>query len=179
MTDQQRVTDEQLASWERLGRDEPTWTASALVQAVADLRASRAREAAWQLRWDFQHGVAQGWLANWKAAQQRIDKALALTYASDDGTEYSHSHRRGEGEPDCPACWAHDIRAALTGAAESHGERPPGPGTPAGPVQDAVRIAGAILAWCADERADPVILGSLSSDLTRLCESWGQGAPDA
>lgn len=42
-----------------------------------------------------------------------LDRLRKLTYASDDGTEYEHTHPRGEGERECPACWAADIRAAL------------------------------------------------------------------
>jgi hypothetical protein len=43
----------------------------------------------------------------------RIDHALELTYASDDGTEYAHNHPDGEGQPECPRCWADGIRQAL------------------------------------------------------------------
>lgn len=43
-----------------------------------------------------------------------VDRLIALTYASDDDTEYEHNgHVDGEGEPDCPACWAQAIRQAL------------------------------------------------------------------
>lgn len=46
-----------------------------------------------------------------------IDRAVALTFASDDGTEYEHTgHGPAEGEPECPACWAQSIRRALEGA---------------------------------------------------------------
>lgn len=50
-----------------------------------------------------------------RAAKGHIDKALRLAFASDDGSEYEHTHPASEGEPECPACWAVDIRAALTG----------------------------------------------------------------
>lgn len=45
------------------------------------------------------------------AAVARVE---ALTYANDDGTEWQHLYGC-EGEPECPACWAASIRAALTG----------------------------------------------------------------
>lgn len=45
------------------------------------------------------------------ALRQRVK---TLTYASDDGTEYEHNdHDPHGGEPECPACWAASIRAAL------------------------------------------------------------------
>jgi hypothetical protein len=34
-------------------------------------------------------------------------------YASDDGTEFAHTHPEHEGEPECPACWVEHIRQAL------------------------------------------------------------------
>ncbi|UOK18044.1 hypothetical protein QLQ75_gp50 [Gordonia phage Santhid] len=43
------------------------------------------------------------------AALARVE---ALTYASDDGSEWEHNPRC-QGEPDCPACWAAAIRWAL------------------------------------------------------------------
>lgn len=67
-----------------------------LDQAVADLQAYAA-------------GLQIG-ADSLRAQNQRL---LQLTYASDDGTEYEHDHAPGEGEPECPACWAADIRAVL------------------------------------------------------------------
>jgi hypothetical protein len=49
-----------------------------------------------------------------------LDAVLATTYESDDGSEYEHN-RGCEGEPTCPACWATDIRAAITKALEGAG----------------------------------------------------------
>ena len=43
----------------------------------------------------------------------RLDAVLRTTYASDDGAEYEHDHGPLEGNPSCPACWAHDVRKAL------------------------------------------------------------------
>lgn len=40
-----------------------------------------------------------------------------LTYQSDDGAEYEHVDGC-EGEPTCPACWAHSIRAVIATATE-------------------------------------------------------------
>ena len=51
--------------------------------------------------------AAPGLLAALRAAE-------ALTYASDDGTEYEHNgHGPTDGEPECPACWVADLRTAL------------------------------------------------------------------
>lgn len=44
-----------------------------------------------------------------------LDRVRALTYASDDGTEWEHIHPPEEGEPECPACWAAGIRHAIEG----------------------------------------------------------------
>lgn len=42
------------------------------------------------------------------------EAVVALTYASDDGTEYEHNgHADWEGEPECPGCWAKSLRALL------------------------------------------------------------------
>ena len=49
-------------------------------------------------------------LAELRAKVARVE---ALTYATDDGTEYEHDHDAIDGYPECPACWAHTIRAAL------------------------------------------------------------------
>ena len=48
----------------------------------------------------------------------------ALTYASDDGSEYEHDHGPLEGHDECPACWAADIRKVLDelDARAEHGE---------------------------------------------------------
>ena len=44
----------------------------------------------------------------------QIKAVRALTYASNDGTEYEHNgHTENEGEPECPACWVNSIRRAL------------------------------------------------------------------
>lgn len=53
-----------------------------------------------------------------EVAEQRAEQIAAaveaLTYASDDGTEYEHNgHPDHEGEPECPACWVAGIRDAL------------------------------------------------------------------
>lgn len=46
-----------------------------------------------------------------------LEDVLALTYASDDGSEYSHhGHSPILGEPECPACWADSIRTAIEAA---------------------------------------------------------------
>lgn len=37
----------------------------------------------------------------------------AITYASDDGSEYEHTHPDCLGESGCDACWAESIRAVL------------------------------------------------------------------
>lgn len=41
---------------------------------------------------------------------------LAATCASDDGSEYEHEHDATEGYPECPACFAADVRAAINKA---------------------------------------------------------------
>lgn len=52
-----------------------------------------------------------------RPALDALTAVLTLTYASDDGTEYEHTdHDPGEGEPECPACWADAIRDAITHA---------------------------------------------------------------
>jgi hypothetical protein len=50
-------------------------------------------------------------------AQEREQKIRALTFASDDGSEYEHEHGPADGYPECPACWAADIHRALDGDA--------------------------------------------------------------
>lgn len=47
------------------------------------------------------------------ALREADARVRALTFASDDGAEYEHTHPPGHGEPECPACWSEDIRAAL------------------------------------------------------------------
>ena len=46
----------------------------------------------------------------------------ALTYQSDDGTEYEHTEGC-EGEAECPGCWAQDIRALLDAHPAPEGDR--------------------------------------------------------
>lgn len=49
--------------------------------------------------------------------RQVLDEVAAafepILYASDDGTEFVHSHPPVEGEPECPACWVQHIRQIL------------------------------------------------------------------
>jgi hypothetical protein len=48
------------------------------------------------------------------SAEAALARVAALAVASDDGTEYQHNgHPAGDGEPECPACWAAGIRYAL------------------------------------------------------------------
>lgn len=42
----------------------------------------------------------------------------ALTYASDDGSDFEHSEGC-DGQSECDACWAADIRAAIRDALEA------------------------------------------------------------
>ena len=44
-----------------------------------------------------------------------VERVREIAYASDDGTEYEHGHGPLDGYPECPACWAADIRRALGG----------------------------------------------------------------
>ena len=121
----QRVTDEQLGRWEKVAdRSVARWSNRVVLDLLSDLRASRDREAAWQQRWDFQHGVAQGWLANWKAAQQRINNARLLAAAA--RSLVPHAPYTGVG-------WQ-ALLDALDGAAETVPEAPWGTGTPTEPV---------------------------------------------
>lgn len=58
------------------------------------------------------------------AATETLCQALErMTYASDDGTEWEHN-AGCEGEADCPACWAEQIRTALAAHAAAHQPRP-------------------------------------------------------
>lgn len=52
------------------------------------------------------------------ALREAVAKVRELAYASDDGTEYEHATIPNCGEPECPACWAQGIRAALEGLPE-------------------------------------------------------------
>lgn len=55
-----------------------------------------------------------------------IRRMEALTFASDDGTEYMHNgHDPSGGEPECPGCWVAGIRAALAPADTREGEAHP------------------------------------------------------
>jgi hypothetical protein len=47
-----------------------------------------------------------------------------ITYASDDGTEFEHSHPVDEGDPECPACWVQHIRQILGVNLPPKSERP-------------------------------------------------------
>lgn len=49
-----------------------------------------------------------------RTAEAALDRVKAMTFASDDGTEWEHNDRC-EGEPSCPACWAADILRAIAG----------------------------------------------------------------
>lgn len=57
-------------------------------------------------------------IARWRARAEKTEATVArvekLRFASDDGSEYEHNPGCG-GEPDCPACWAEGITAALEG----------------------------------------------------------------
>lgn len=52
------------------------------------------------------------------------DRIMALTFASDDGTEWEHEGHPFPtgGQPDCPACWAKSIRAVLAETATAQPE---------------------------------------------------------
>lgn len=52
-------------------------------------------------------------LADLAEANAAIDRVLAGTYRSSDGTEWTHLHPDDEGEPNCPKCWATMIRQAV------------------------------------------------------------------
>lgn len=55
------------------------------------------------------------WKERAEAAEAAIERVRAITYASDDGSEFEHTHPDG-GEPECPACWVEGIRAVLDGS---------------------------------------------------------------
>lgn len=61
----------------------------------------------------FQRMIATSRLGERDALAAKVSAVRALAYASDDGSEYMHNGHEFSGEPDCPACWAADIRKAL------------------------------------------------------------------
>lgn len=65
-------------------------------------------------------GVSEAWpCEKYRLAALALDlrgkvaRVLMIAYQSDDGSEYEHDHGRLDGYPECPACWAADIRTAL------------------------------------------------------------------
>lgn len=99
-------------------------TAEAEVVELRETLAARMDELA-QLKESLREAIGQrnGWASrmaefvNTEAERNALAVKVAavreLTYASDDGTEFVHLGHESGGEPDCPACWAADIRKAL------------------------------------------------------------------
>ncbi len=72
------------------------------------------------------HAAAEALKSRAESAEATIARVRELAYESDDGTEFKHDHGPLEGHPGCPACWAHDLLAALSGP-ESAPESPSSP----------------------------------------------------
>ncbi|WP_203230172.1 hypothetical protein [Segeticoccus rhizosphaerae] len=59
--------------------------------------------------------VADDWKRRAERAAAAVERVRALTYASDDGSEWPHRDDC-DGVDDCSGCWAHDVRRALDGS---------------------------------------------------------------